>query len=155
MTSPSDLIRNAALRYMNAVKALGEFSGYNAMTYFECPILKVPYHIGERATARWLELNDSGVALSAALALPRSPGEPVACPDGWKPIETAPKDRSVIIVSEKGAVGEAQWEEGAGWYWAGHHSTDHYGYQIWPTHWQPLPAPPSFENSADNKGIST
>lgn len=56
-----------AERYMLAVKRLGEESGYNRLTYFEAPILKMPTNDMRReALDRWLELNSAGQALSAA-----------------------------------------------------------------------------------------
>jgi len=60
----------------------------------------------------------------------------------WRLIDTAPEENDVIV-SDGHAVGEARWHEGHGWYWAGNHPTDACGYQIYPTHWMPLPDPPS------------
>jgi hypothetical protein len=58
----------AAEAYMLAVKRLGEESGYNRLTYFEAPILKMPTEdMREEAHERWLELNISGQQLSAAV----------------------------------------------------------------------------------------
>lgn len=63
-----DALRAAAERYLRAVASLGEGSGYNYLTYFETPILKAPTdEIGEECSRRWLELNDAGKALRAAL----------------------------------------------------------------------------------------
>ena len=42
----------------------------------------------------------------------------------WRSMETAPKNTPIILLTGAGAVGEGQWEEDAGWYWAGSHSTD-------------------------------
>jgi hypothetical protein len=55
----------AAERYMEAVRSLGEDAG-NKRTFFEAPLLTNPN--GEEAIRRWRELNDAGVALSAAVA---------------------------------------------------------------------------------------
>jgi hypothetical protein len=56
----------------------------------------------------------------------------------WQPIETAPKDGSIIIVAAP-AVGAARWShfrEPAGyWEWFS-------GGRCRPTHWMPLPSPP-------------
>lgn len=58
----------AAERYMLAVKRLGEESGYNCLTYFEAPILKMPTEeMREDAHERWLDLNISGQQLGAAV----------------------------------------------------------------------------------------
>lgn len=58
----------SAEQYMLAVKRLGEESGYNRLTYFEAPILKMPTEeMREEAHERWLELNISGQQLSAAV----------------------------------------------------------------------------------------
>lgn len=63
----------------------------------------------------------------------------------WEPMDTAPKDgRGVIIATEAGGVGEAQFEEGTGWFWAGSHSTDAQDGQIYdPIAWMPMPPHPS------------
>jgi hypothetical protein len=67
----------------------------------------------------------------------------------WRAIETAPLD-TPVLVSEDNNVGEARchWDEG--WYWAGNDPTDSWGGRIYPTFWQPLPAPPS-ERSRNDK----
>lgn len=58
-----------AERYMLAVKRLGQQSGYNHLTYFEAPILKMPTEeMRAEAHDRWLELNNAGLALTAAVA---------------------------------------------------------------------------------------
>lgn len=64
---------SCAKRYMLAVKRLGEESGYNRLTYFEAPILKMPTdEMRAEAHARWLELNNAGQSLMAAVATARS-----------------------------------------------------------------------------------
>lgn len=70
-------IRTAAERYMLAVKRLGEESGYNRLTFFEAPIGKMPTdEMAAEAAARWVELNNSGQALLAALSpVEQSPAE--------------------------------------------------------------------------------
>lgn len=59
----SETLKKAAQEYMNAVSALGEHSGYNHMTFFECPIIKSPDEIGKEAQKRWQALNDAGLKL--------------------------------------------------------------------------------------------
>lgn len=79
----------------------------------------------------------------------------------WQPIETAPKDRSPIIIAvptkdrDAFIVGEAYFDPDArdssegDWWWAGSGYGDYHGGPIsqlnhWlPTHWQPLPTPPA------------
>ncbi len=64
----------------------------------------------------------------------------------WQPIETAPKDGKPVLLIVKGyqpVVG--QWDDCAGWWY----SEDNQPPEDWdrltyrPTHWMPLPAPPS------------
>ena len=65
----------------------------------------------------------------------------------WQPISTAPKDGAEIIVVVDGNVGAAMWciiAHGFLWSW------DHgygYGDTISPTHWMPLPEPPTNNES--------
>lgn len=77
---------------------------------------------------------------------------------GWQPIETAPRDKTRIIVSVPSVhsaypdiIGVAYFdpEDHAGTWWWGGTQLDHYhndcieeGNSGPPTHWMPLPAPP-------------
>lgn len=61
----------------------------------------------------------------------------------WQPIETAPVDGTYVLVADGQTVGEAKFHEGEGWWWAGNHPTDSWGSAIYPTHWMPLPSPPT------------
>lgn len=80
--------------------------------------------------------------------------------DGWLPIESAPKDRTSVIIAVPAEekkdgfiVGEAYFDpenyEGGDWWWAGSSHTDHFDSPISdlnynaPTHWRPLPSAPS------------
>lgn len=54
----------------------------------------------------------------------------------WQPIETAPRDGSDILVSERGYVTVARWRGfawGDGLFLAG---------PVDPSHWMPMPEPP-------------
>ena len=68
----------------------------------------------------------------------------------WKPIETAPKDGTWIMVSAGEWEPEAAcWSESVwltGWYCGGGRS-DSYGPSFDPTHWMPLPPPPAGETN--------
>ena len=66
----------------------------------------------------------------------------------WQPIETAPKDgTNVLLINRKGNQAAGLWMNsllGVGWYLRGGNQpdtffNDHHG----PTHWMPLPPPPS------------
>ena len=82
--------------------------------------------------------------------------DPDAATDGagdqWQPIETAPKDGSGahVLLCEGNWVFEGQLTE-EGWYERNNDSTDYWGRERHPTHWQPLPAPPKAA-SAEGKG---
>lgn len=67
---------------------------------------------------------------------------PTAQAEGWRPIETAPKDKSNIVLLRQpcGSIANGFWlaEAYAGngaWIWPYVHKT--------PTHWMPLPSPPT------------
>lgn len=129
MTSPSDTIRNAALMHAKITEWQKETPG-----------LRRP-------------LIDLCLEIVRALAAP----QPVACPEGWKPIETAKQDhgQKILLAFADGEVAEGYW--GVASYdrskrryvndWVLHPNSG----AVAPTHWQSLPAPPSFENSASPK----
>lgn len=54
----------------------------------------------------------------------------------WKTMESAPKDEPILMLMKHGAI-QGYWdgETGSGYYW---HDMEWY-----PTHWMPLPAPPT------------
>ncbi len=85
----------------------------------------------DRAT--WLKIV-AGVARMAAAA------ERDACARMWKPIETAPKDGTRVLVWHQNwfAASTAQWY---GDWWGLVYEVGPFAYQ--PTHWMPLPAPPT------------
>jgi len=61
---------------------------------------------------------------------------PSVLPEGWRPIESAPKDGTRVIAVQDGLEPEIQyWHVRVGWVNDGDHYRD-------PTHWKPLPPPP-------------
>lgn len=77
----------------------------------------------------------------------------------WQPIDTAPKDVNVIIAvmaeGHETLVGEARFWSGAGdWWWGGTTPEDYFAGPISeinfgaPTHWMPLPPPPTTTGAA-------
>lgn len=88
-------------------------------------------------------------------------GHPInsmACPvhGTWRPITTAPKMKSVLLfavtdIAEDGRV--RNWKMGTGFWHSGYEAWEWEGrilrsYDVNPTHWHPLPRPPS-ERGAD------
>lgn len=73
--------------------------------------------------------------------------------EGWRPIESAPRDQPVIVTNGE-SVGEASYHESDnGWWWAGYHPTDASDGYVWqPTHWRPLPAPPTLDSAMQQGG---
>lgn len=73
----------------------------------------------------------------------------------WKGIDTAPTDGRHVIVAVTndppgfpGWVAEAYFDEDAErWYSANTHSTDCVDGSLYPSHWMPLPEPPSPKKS--------
>ena len=74
----------------------------------------------------------------------------------WQPIETAPRDGTVILVfqgagdgfyTEKGQIGTARWREqlmlGGSMTWCAADCCDGVTTYDNATHWMPLPAPPA------------
>jgi len=57
-------------------------------------------------------------------------------PPDWQPIETAPKDGTTILVFHNGSMWTVLWSDVQEW-----HDANDYGYT--PTHWMPLPKPPT------------
>lgn len=61
----------------------------------------------------------------------------------WRPIETAPKDGSTILVWNGQLVFDVWWwEEDGAWVDGATDAYDDYTQYTGLTHWQPLPAPP-------------
>ena len=103
-------------------------------------------------------------AISAEDALTLAAALEAAREDGWKPIETAPRDGTTVVVYFKGhgpmtVAWEDPWGDGPeGAIWC---VTDHKhgpypvrGYRTGDdTHWRPLPAPPAIDQ-ARGKGVA-
>lgn len=64
-------------------------------------------------------------------------------PPAWQPIETAPKDGTLVLLFEDGVQYIAHWAETAG----GQFFNDA-EYQHNPTHWMPLPTPPAHDSQS-------
>jgi len=61
----------------------------------------------------------------------------------WRPIEEAPRDGTPIIAWDAPMRGEAYFETGdKQWWWTNTGPGEYTGRCIFPTQWQPLPAPP-------------
>lgn len=68
----------------------------------------------------------------------------------WRPMEgylpSVEPPTFVLIAEQKPdgsyAVGEAQWFGDDGWRWAGNSPTDHWGREVYPAYYMPLPDPP-------------
>jgi len=61
----------------------------------------------------------------------------------WQPIETAAKERSVIVW-EDGVMGEAYFDsEDETWWWENTSRHDYHARAVYPSLWHPMPSPPS------------
>lgn len=85
-----------------------------------------------------------GLTLSAVAALKEAIKQHDAEPVAWQPIDTAPKDRSILIFDGE-EVMEAYWF--SSWYgdkkrpgWMPANLDEEYGRYVDATHWMPLPA---------------
>lgn len=64
-------------------------------------------------------------------------------PDESKP----PFDGAHVLVADETSVSEARYLANSnGWWLANTDPTDYYDGRIFPTHWQPMPAPPTQES---------
>jgi hypothetical protein len=62
----------------------------------------------------------------------------------WLPIDTAPMDRTAVLIADDDIVGEGYYhDEEKRWYWANTSPGDYPDpHQPFPTSWQPMPKPP-------------
>ncbi len=96
-------------------------------------------------TCSWLKCSNPGAATDLLNATADAPERiarlRAAEPDGWQPIETAPKDGTNIMLGWPTMTMSGYWAD-----WAGRKSwvtsRGEYGGSAAPTHWMPLPAPP-------------
>jgi hypothetical protein len=78
------------------------------------------------------------------IALSKAAGESIPRTNGWRDIETAPKDKDILLYchdSKSIYIGQC---------WTNYTEDDNPPYymvleigEIYPTHWQPLPEPPT------------
>ena len=76
--------------------------------------------------------------------------------ENWKPIETAPRDGTHVMLGYKAKSSRSKsypyhkawsapgWfdKENGNWWNTGEHHTDYHAEPIYPSHWQPYPEPP-------------
>lgn len=92
----------------------------------------------DEALAALKASEERGERLSQELASARLRPEP------WQPIGTFKGDEAYVLVWDGGHVSEARYHPSEdGWWLANTHPTDAHDGQIYPTHWMPIPAPPS------------
>ena len=79
----------------------------------------------------------------------------------WKPISTAPRDGSHVLLAiandPPGFVAEGYYEEDddRGWFAANTHWTDASDGRLYPSHWMPLPDPPRMTHTDTPRQRST
>ncbi len=80
----------------------------------------------------------------------------------WRDIASAPKDGSEIILGDRYTVGAGFWSEGAdyrrgedGWFAEMDRGSLLTAKNMWPTHWQPLPAAPVIEAGTAETGTGS
>ena len=65
----------------------------------------------------------------------------------WQPIETAPKDGTLVLLYAQGTLASGVYEAGDWYFWEGEivdceGRLNHWIKGFGPTHWMPLPPPP-------------
>jgi len=110
------------------------------------------YMVPSRSMHAWLnpgDLTEAYAAMRAVLAplLDQARAEGRREAGAWQPIETAPKDGTVILAwipaheGDKPEVAPVRWQSHVTGRWV-HDASDWTLEAPMPTHWQPLPAPP-------------
>ena len=75
---------------------------------------------------------------------PRDTAQPTAQAEGWRPIETAPKDCQAILVTEGRFCHCVEWNEEFDWWAVDDNKLGPFRLRgSSPTHWMPLPPPPT------------
>ena len=69
----------------------------------------------------------------------------------WQPIETAPRDGTVILAAHSGAVFDAWWDGVSAWVDGTTSDITDDFVEFYPTHWMPLPEPPTQEKTDEAK----
>ena len=99
---------------------------------------------GKCDTVEKMEASDPWL-ISARAAIAALQAEP----QGWRPIESAPEDKNILVATAGGHVDAAFWtdEDGEGrkWWWllsANEYAKHPIHANLIPTHWMPLPAHP-------------
>jgi hypothetical protein len=104
------------------------------------------YRCGSARTGADITAAQSAIATArAALLAHISTAAPAVQQDGWRPIESAPEDGTLLLLgnADEGWTTEARFDsERRGWWEINTHWTDAADGQVYPTHWQPLPPPP-------------
>jgi hypothetical protein len=103
-----------------------------------------PREIAQEIVKRWGEQQrtpgqspDLAGLIAEALAAER---------EAWRPIETAPKDGTAVLLFRQLDGSDGYWlvgwwqEADAGWFWGSHKLLRE---AMAPTHWMPLPTPPA------------
>ena len=161
-TPMTDLYRIKELEWEQVGKVLQAALGFSSYTLVVIDgewVLKI-YTDGVKDTYK---LDSEHQAKAAANEHHRKEAEKMLSPveSGWQPIETAPKDGSLLLLLTSGSdnlvedaihsrtIGHNSFEhtevdewQMAGWCWSHDHYTDGRGT---PTHWQPLPPAPGGE----------
>ena len=111
----------------------------------------------QKMSAVILELMRSEFALQDQLAALSTPTQSAPVGEGWRPIESAPRDGTCVLAGSTNhdAVEAVCWQDGLpsgstfdgeveeGWVNDGPIKDRFYANPRWFTHWQPLPAPPA------------
>lgn len=115
----------------------------------------VSYTPGVLRAVRGVSLTFEQLDAFAARVLAQAAAPAVALTQtgGWQPIaEAAKNERESVIVTDGSCVGEAFWHDGsqfyghrgkAGWFWEADRDSLLTASNVFPTHFQPLPLPPS------------
>lgn len=95
------------------------------------------------------EIQFGNIALKDALAIIEDFPALRAAGEGWRPIETAPND--VVVVTD-GCYCLCAYQNAKGWASGFSHGDMHVTVDLTPTHWRPLPAPPTAKLEGRNDG---